>query len=148
MFVFIFFGLVAVGTTFFVQAGFPSLDVWLVASAVGLLSTNLLVANNYRDRVGDAAVGKRTLVVILGERAARLQYWGSTAIALSVPVVLFSTGHSLWVLLPLIAVPAGVWNAFSLRPDASAPELIRVLGRTAAFLLLYGVLLSTGLILS
>ena len=58
VFVFIFFGLVAVGATFFVQAGWPTRDVWAVAVAIGALAANILVANNYRDvetdRVADA----------------------------------------------------------------------------------------------
>lgn len=147
-FVFIFFGLVAVGTTFFVQAGVPDPDVWLAGSAIGLLSTNLLVANNYRDRDGDAAAGKRTLVVIFGERAARVQYALSNVVAFAAAVTLWQLGESDWLLLPLVALPLGVWNVASLRPTATAPELIRLLGRTAALLLVYGVLLSLGLALS
>lgn len=147
VFVFVFFGLVAVGTTYYVQAGTPGLEVWLAGSAIGLLSANLLVANNYRDRETDAAAGKRTLVVILGERAARIQYGASTAIAVGIPVILWSRGHSTWVLLPLLAAPMGVWNSVALRHDASVPDLIRVLGRSAVFLLCYGVLLSAGLLL-
>jgi len=99
VFVFLFFGLVAVATTYFVQAGSPGLDVWLAASAIGLLSTNLLVANNYRDRDGDGRVGKRTLVVILGERAARIQYATSNVIAIAVAAALWWHGRSPWTRL-------------------------------------------------
>jgi 1,4-dihydroxy-2-naphthoate octaprenyltransferase len=148
LFVFVFFGLVAVGTTFFVQAGAPGTDVWLAGAAIGLLSTNLLVANNYRDRDGDAAVGKRTLVVILGERAARVQYACSNAAAFAVVVALWLRGGFPWLLLPLATLPLGVWNVLSLRPGATTPELIRLLGRTAALLLAYGLLLSVGLALA
>lgn len=148
VFVFIFFGLVAVGTTFFVQAGAPDLDVWLAGAAIGLLSANLLLANNYRDRDGDAAVGKRTLVVILGERAARIQYAASNLAALGIAAALWLRGDSHWLLLPVATMPLARWNIASLRPTATAPELIRLLGRTAALLLAYGVLLSAGLVLS
>jgi 1,4-dihydroxy-2-naphthoate octaprenyltransferase len=148
LFVFVFFGLVAVGTTFFVQAGAPNIDVWLAGAAIGLLSTNLLVANNYRDRDGDAAVGKRTLVVILGERAARVQYAGSNAAAFAVVVALWLRSGSPWLLLPLVTLPLAVWNVASLRPSATPPELIGLLGRTAALLLAYGVLFSVGLAMS
>jgi 1,4-dihydroxy-2-naphthoate octaprenyltransferase len=148
LFVFVFFGLVAVGTTFFVQAGVPGVEVWLAGAAIGLLSTNLLVANNYRDRDGDAAVGKRTLVVILGERAARVQYAGSNAASFAVVVALWLRSGSPWLLLPLVTLPLAVWNVVSLRPSATPPELIGLLGRTAALLLAYGVLFSVGLAMS
>ncbi|HEY5550839.1 MAG TPA: 1,4-dihydroxy-2-naphthoate polyprenyltransferase [Opitutaceae bacterium] len=148
LFVFIFFGLVAVGASFFVQAGPLDVDVWMAGSAIGLLSTNLLVANNYRDRDGDAAVGKRTLVVILGERAARVQYAASNAAAFAVVIALWLRGSSPWLLLPLAVLPLGVWNVVSLRPRATSPELIALLGRTAALLLAYGALLSLGLVLA
>jgi 1,4-dihydroxy-2-naphthoate octaprenyltransferase len=148
VFVFLFFGLVAVGTTFYVQAGTPDLDVWLAGSAIGLLSTNLLLANNYRDRAGDAAVGKRTLVVILGERAARIQYAVSNVAALAIVAALWTRGDSHWLLLPIATMPLARWNIASLRPDAGVPLLIALLGRTAAMLLAFGVLLAIGLVLA
>lgn len=148
VFVFIFFGLVAVATTYFVQAGTPGVDVWLAASAIGLLSTNLLVANNYRDREGDARVGKRTLVVILGERAARIQYAASNVIAIAVVVALWWHGDSLWLLLPVGISPLGFANIVALKPTASPQALIGLLGRTAALLLAYGVLMAVGLVAS
>src|SRR4051794_41265977 len=75
VFVFVFFGLVAVVGTAFAQTG--TLDPLAVAAAVpiGLLSVALLVVNNLRDISGDAAVGKRTLAVLLGERATRVPSW-------------------------------------------------------------------------
>jgi 1,4-dihydroxy-2-naphthoate octaprenyltransferase len=148
LFVFVFFGLVAVCTTYFVQAGSPGIEVWLAGAAIGLLSTNLLVANNYRDRDGDAAVGKRTLVVILGERAARVQYAASNTAAFAVVVALWQRSGSSWLLLPLAILPLALWNIVALRPTATPLELIRLLGRTAALLLAYGVLLSVGLAMS
>lgn len=148
LFVFVFFGLVAVGVTYFVQAGVPGEDVWLTGSGVGLLSANLLVANNYRDRDGDAAVGKRTLVVILGERSARAQYAVSNVTALALAAMLWLRDGSPWLLLPLAAAPLAFWNIASLRPDATPAALIALLGRTAVLLLAFGALLSVGLVLS
>ena len=71
VFVFIFFGLVAVTVTCFVQTGHFSVDAVLAAIPIGLLAANILVVNNYRDAETDAAAGKRTLVVRFGRRAAR-----------------------------------------------------------------------------
>src|SRR3712207_7528019 len=74
LFVFVFFGLVAVVGTTFAQTG--SVDGLAVAAAVpiGLLSVALLVVNNLRDIEGDAAVGKRTLAVLLGDRGTRVAF--------------------------------------------------------------------------
>ncbi|MDB6115539.1 MAG: menA, partial [Lacunisphaera sp.] len=70
LFVFGFFGLVAVDTTFYVQAGHVFSDVTSCGAAIGLLAANILVANNYRDLETDAAAGKKTLVVRFGRRFA------------------------------------------------------------------------------
>src|SRR5262249_39442201 len=74
VFVFIFFGLVAVGGTYFVQVGRLTTDVFLAGAAIGALATNILVVNNYRDVETDAAANKRTLVVRFGRGAARAQF--------------------------------------------------------------------------
>ena len=76
LFVFVFFGLVAVTVTYFVQAGRVSREAVLAAVPVGLLTANILVVNNYRDMETDAAAGKRTLVVKFGRGFARGQYAG------------------------------------------------------------------------
>jgi len=147
VFVFLFFGLVAVGATFWVQARGLTPEVLLAAAAIGLLAANILVANNYRDRATDGLAGKRTLVVRFGERAGRWQYNGSVAASLAVPLILWSRGFGTWVLLPLAAAPLGFWCGASLRPDAPPAALIRLLALTAAYLALYGVLLATGVAL-
>ncbi|HEY1109959.1 MAG TPA: 1,4-dihydroxy-2-naphthoate polyprenyltransferase, partial [Opitutaceae bacterium] len=99
VFVFIFFGLVAVGGTYFVQAGVVTLDTLLAGTAIGALSANILVVNNYRDVETDAAAGKRTLVVRLGRGAARAQFGGSLLVAAAVPVVLVAArGFAPWCL--------------------------------------------------
>jgi 1,4-dihydroxy-2-naphthoate octaprenyltransferase len=147
VFVFLFFGLVAVGATFWVQAHALTWEVLLAAAAIGALAANLLVANNYRDRETDVAAGKRTLVVRFGERFGRLQYGASVLLSGAVPVVLWARGFGAWALLGLGALPLGVACWLRLRPATPAPELIGLLGRTAAHLALFGVLLSLGLLL-
>ncbi|MFP5347843.1 MAG: 1,4-dihydroxy-2-naphthoate polyprenyltransferase, partial [Actinomycetes bacterium] len=74
VFVFVFFGLVAVLGTTYTQAGRVSLAALLGACGVGALACAILVANNLRDLAGDAAVGKRTLATRLGDRGTRLLY--------------------------------------------------------------------------
>ncbi len=148
VFVFIFFGLVAVVVTFVVQTGRSAgPDVWLVAAAVGALAANILVANNYRDAETDVKAGKRTLVVRFGRRAARWQYGASLGFALAVPAALFLQGYLWPVFLPAVLAPFGFRVAQRLGTAATPAEQIAVLADTAKFLAGYGVLLSAGLVL-
>ena len=147
VFVFVFFGLVAVGATFYVQAGVPGPDVWLVAAAVGLLAANLLVANNYRDVETDARAGKRTLVVRFGRRFARWQYGLSSAFALLVPAALVALDYAWPVLLPLLLTPWAVGLSRRLESSRTPAEQIALLASTAKFLAVYGLLISAGVML-
>ena len=142
LFVFLFFGLVAVGATYWVQARALTPDVLLAAVAVGLLAANLLVANNWRDREGDARAGKRTLVVRFGERAGRWQYLLAVLFSFAVPFVLAGRGYGRWGLLPLVALPLGRHCLVALQPGAPPDAVVRLLARSAAYLALYGVLLA------
>ena len=148
VFVFIFFGLVAVGATYFVQAGRVTIDVLLAAVAIGLLTANILVVNNYRDVETDAAAGKRTLVVRFGRRFARLQFMFSLQVALAVPLALFVRGHwAWWCLLPLALEPLARGQVRRLRDSKSPSELIALLGDTGKLLAIYAVLFSLGVML-
>lgn len=148
VFVFFFFGLVAVGGTYFVQTGRLTLDAVLAGVPVGLLAANILVVNNYRDAETDAAAGKRTLVVRLGRAAARAQFGASLAAALAMPVVLVSVrGYRAWVLLPLALMPAAWTHARRLRESKTPGELIALLGATGKLLAAYAGLFGAGLVL-
>jgi 1,4-dihydroxy-2-naphthoate octaprenyltransferase len=146
LFVFIFFGLVAVDTTFFVQAGFIAPDVTSCAAAIGLLAANILVANNYRDMETDAVAGKKTLVVRFGRKFALWQYALSVAFALLSPVVLFLYGYRWPVLVPLVLAPWAVGLTLRLHRSREAQEQIALLGATAKFLAVFGILLSVGVV--
>ncbi|PAW65819.1 MAG: 1,4-dihydroxy-2-naphthoate octaprenyltransferase [Opitutia bacterium Tous-C1TDCM] len=148
VFVFLFFGLVAVGGTYFVQAGRLPWDAILAGVPVGLLAANILVVNNYRDAETDAAAGKRTLVVKLGRPAARVQFAGSLAAAFAVPVYFaFGRGYGPWVLLPLAALPLAWAHLRRLRDGKTPAELIALLGDTGKLLALYAALFAAGLVL-
>lgn len=147
VFVFVFFGLVAVGATYFVQTGALPTDVLLAAVPIGLLAANILVVNNYRDAETDAAAGKRTLVVRFGRRAARVQHAGSLAIALAVPVQFFLHDGVGWRLLPLVIAPMAVAHIRRLRNETSPAALIALLGDTGKLLALYALLLGAGVAL-
>lgn len=146
VFVFLFFGLVAVAATFFVQTGTLVPAVWLLAVPVGLLAANILVVNNYRDADTDAAAGKRTLVVRFGRGFARAQFGISLLLAFALlPFAALSLGGDWWVLLPGVLAPWG-WGLWRrLNPAAPPGELIVLLGATGRFLALYALLVAAGL---
>ncbi len=144
LFVFVFFGLVAVGATYFVQAHRVTTDVLLAAVPIGLLAANILVVNNYRDAETDALAGKRTLVVRLGRRAARAQHAGSLVAAFAMCGVFFARDGEAWRLLPLLLLPLAWRHVQRLRAAAAPGELIALLGDTGKLLALYAVLAAAG----
>ncbi|WP_414661658.1 1,4-dihydroxy-2-naphthoate polyprenyltransferase [Horticoccus sp. 23ND18S-11] len=147
VFVVIFFGFVAVGGTYFVQAGQLTANALLAGLPVGLLAANILVVNNYRDVETDAKANKRTLVVRLGRTAARAQFIGSLLIAFALPLVFLSRGFRAWCLLPLLLAPLGWIHAVRLRESKTPSELIALLGATGKLLALYALLFGVGLVL-
>ncbi|MEY4941251.1 MAG: hypothetical protein RIQ93_2986 [Verrucomicrobiota bacterium] len=147
VFVFIFFGVVAVTTTSFVQMGHVSAPAVLASVPIGLLAANILVVNNYRDVETDTVAGKRTLVVRFGRRAARTQFGLSLAIAFVVPVIFWMRGHGAGILLPLMLCPLGIAHSRRLKRRETPAELISLLGDTAKLLALYAGLFAAGLAL-
>ncbi|WP_404423262.1 1,4-dihydroxy-2-naphthoate polyprenyltransferase [Nibricoccus sp. IMCC34717] len=145
-FVFLFFGLVAVGTTFYVQAGRVSAEALLCGTAVGALAANILVVNNYRDVETDAKAGKRTLVVRLGRGFARGQFLASLAVAFAAPVALVLRGLSPWVLLTWLVLPWAISQVRALGRAEGARELIQLLGETGQLLAVYALLLGAGVL--
>ena len=147
VFVFLFFGLIAVGATYFVQTGRVTGDALLSGAAIGLLAANILLVNNYRDAGTDAAAGKRTLVVRFGRGAARLQHAFSLAGALGLPIFFYARDRDVWRLLPLAIAPLAWWHVRRLRKSETPGELIALLGDTGKLLAIYALLLSAGLVL-
>lgn len=146
VFVFIFFGIVAVTGTFWVQALTWS-NVALTASVpVGALSVAILIVNNYRDMDTDAKVGKRTLAVRLGKNATRVQYGLMLAIAFIVPVIQLLSGMSFWILLPMISLPIAIKRMQEF-VTLTGKDLNPVLENTAKLLVSYGILYAAGIAL-
>jgi len=109
--VFLFFGMAAtVGTAFVQQMRIPVAS-WLAAAAVGLLACQLLMVNNIRDISTDAAAGKRTLAVRLGDRRSRMLLIATGATALLIPVIAAATG-----VMPRAAALAALAIIFAARP--------------------------------
>ncbi len=147
-FVFIFFGLVAVGGTAYLQAG--RLDPIFLGAAipVGALTTAILVVNNLRDIPTDAAAGKRTLAVILGAQATTVEYAGLLGLAFAVPVALAVVGHGPFVLMPLLTIPLILPLLRTVRAFTEPRQLNPVLKATARLALVHGLLFAAGLAIS
>ena len=148
LFVFIFFGLVAVCGTYYVQALHLTRMVLLMGVVEGLLITAILVVNNLRDIDTDRQTGKRTLAVIIGERGSRVEYLLLLCAVYTIPIFLWlGDRSSAWIILPIVSLPPAlalmrrVWSG----PDAVT--LNQVLANTAKLALVYSLLLSIGLIL-
>jgi 1,4-dihydroxy-2-naphthoate octaprenyltransferase len=148
VFVFVFFGLVAVLGTTYTQAGRISAAAVVGACGVGLIACAILVANNLRDVPSDTIAGKRTLAVMLGDPASRTLYVSMVAVALvAVPVIALLT-RSPWPLLGLLAAPLAVPPVRAVRARAEGGALVPVLAATGRLELVYGLLLGLGLGLS
>jgi 1,4-dihydroxy-2-naphthoate octaprenyltransferase len=146
VFVFVFFGPVAViGTTFVQTRTVPGLAV-AVSVPVGLLIVAILVVNNLRDIEGDALVGKRTLAVLLGDRRTRLFFVALFVVAFAVVAAVGVLRP--WALLGLLAAPLAVPPARTVLTAGRGPALIGALQGTGLLTLATGVLLGVGLSLS
>jgi 1,4-dihydroxy-2-naphthoate octaprenyltransferase len=146
VFVFVFFGPVAVvGTTYVQTLTLPGL-AFVVSVPIGLLIVAILVVNNLRDIDGDAAVGKRTLAVVLGDRATRIAFVGLFVVAFAVVAAVGVVRP--WALLALLASPLAVPPARTVLTGGRGPALIGALQGTGLLTLVTGILLATGLALS
>jgi 1,4-dihydroxy-2-naphthoate polyprenyltransferase len=143
--VFLFFGLVAVLGTTYVQAGKLSWTAVAGAVAIGAIACALLVANNLRDIPTDTVTGKRTLAVVLGAARSRWLYAGLVLLAFVLAAV--SALATPWTLLALIALPLGFRAIKVVVSDAVGPALIPVLKDTGLTELVYAVGLAVGLAL-
>jgi 1,4-dihydroxy-2-naphthoate octaprenyltransferase len=146
VFVFVFFGLVAVvGTTYVQTETLPGL-AFAVAVPIGLLSVALLMVNNLRDITGDTTAGKRTLAVLMGDRASRAAFVGLLVVAFAVAVAVGIVRP--WALLTLAAAPLALLPARTVLSGGRGPALIGALQGTGLLTLATGVLLAIGLALS
>ena len=146
VFVFVFFGLVAVVGTTFVQTRTLAGLAFAAAVPMGLLIVAILVVNNLRDIVGDAAAGKRTLAVLLGDRATRLLYVGLFVVAFAVVAGIGVVRPE--ALLGLLAAPLAVPPSRTVLTGGRGPALIGALAGTGRLTLATGVALAVGLAIS
>ena len=147
VFVFTFFGIVAVTGSYYVHAEALPWEAFAFAVPVGLLAAAILVVNNLRDRVTDARAGKRTLAVRLGHARTLWLYSGMVFGAFAVVLVL-GIVVTPWVLLALLALPLAVRLVGTVRTHTDGPTLNGALARTGVVEAVVCALLSIGLLLA
>jgi 1,4-dihydroxy-2-naphthoate octaprenyltransferase len=147
LFVFIFFGLVAVCGTYYVQAGTVSPAAIWAAVPVGLLATDILVVNNLRDIETDRAAGKKTLAVRLGRTGTQLEYILLLGLSYAVPLLMWLAGvSSAWVLLTWLSIPLVKPLVQIIRHETGRP-LNQALAGTARLELIFSFLFSAGFVI-
>jgi len=149
VFVFLFFGVVAVAGSYFAQVKRLEWEALVLAVPVGLLASGILVVNNVRDLETDRRAGKRTLAVRLGRERTRGLFVAMIALAfLSAPLPWLLGSLSPWLLLSWIALPLAVPVVRAVRTRTDGPSLNAALGGTGRLQLAFCVLLSAGILAS
>jgi 1,4-dihydroxy-2-naphthoate octaprenyltransferase len=149
VFVFLFFGVVAVVGSYFVQTERLSLEAFALSVPVGLLATAIIVVNNVRDADTDRRAGKRTLAVRLGRRRARGLFTALLGLAFVWTVALGLAGvPTPWLLLALVSAPLGVPLVRAVATRSDGPSLNAALAGTGRLLAAFAALASIGLLLS
>ena len=145
--VLLFFGIVPVCMTYYVQLHVVTLEVFIASVACGLVIDALLIVNNYRDRDNDRRDGKNTLVVKIGEKATESLYL-SIGIASSLLGITFWVNyHILAFILPLIYLVLHFFTWLKMKRIHQGKQLNECLGETARNILVYGLTVSAGLLL-
>lgn len=145
--VLVFFGLVPVCATYYLQTGSVTGQVVLSSLACGLVIDTLLVVNNYRDREGDRRVGKRTLVVLIGERAAEWLYLALGVVAVALGVVFLFSGRWLTFFLPMGYLLLHLRTYHKMKKIKRGKALNLILGENARNMFIYGLLFCGGVVL-
>ena len=149
LFVFLFFGVVAVAGSYYVQTEELEWEAFALSVPVGLLAAAILVVNNVRDVDTDRRAGKRTLAVRLGRPRARRLYAGLVLLAFVAPPVVWAAGGlTAWILLSLAALPLAPPLIRTVGTRVDGPSLNGVLAGTGRLLAVFSLLLAAGLLLS
>ena len=146
--VLVFFGIVPVCITYYIQLHTCTWQVFLASLACGLVIDGLLIINNFRDRDNDRAVGKITLVVRMGGDAALVAYLGVGVLSCLIGLVFWMNGHVLAFILPLLYLLLHFFTYMKIKRINKGKALNRCLGETARNIFIYGVTVTLGLLLS
>ena len=145
--VLLFFGIVPVGATYFLQTGRMTIEVFTASVACGLVIDTLLVVNNYRDRDNDRRTGKNTLVVRIGARATERLFPALGIIACLLGLVYWAYGHFWAFLLPVVYLSLHLVTSEQMKTIGKGFGLNKILGENARNMFIYGILLSIGFLL-
>ena len=145
--VLVFFGIVPVCCTYYVQLHTLTWQVFIASVACGLVIDGLLIVNNYRDRYNDERDGKMTLVVRIGSEATEWLYLILGIAACLLGVVFWQNGHVLAFVLPLIYLLMHIYTWLKLRRINFGRQLNECLGETARNMFVYGLTVALGLLL-
>ena len=149
--VLVFFGLVPVLGTYYLVAlpGSTVFNLDVVVSAIncGLVIDLLLIVNNFRDIDNDKAAGKKTLVVYIGKKNTLVLYCGIGVVVLLLGGLFLIHSNLMACLLPLLFLPFHISTFIEMKTIDKGKELNKVLGKTARNIVIYGLLLSLGILL-
>jgi 1,4-dihydroxy-2-naphthoate octaprenyltransferase len=149
VFVFLFFGVVAVAGSYFVQVRHLDWEAFALSVPVGLLASAILVVNNVRDIDSDRRAGKRTLAVRLGRERTRVMFAAMLALAFVIALVTWVFGPlEPWVALCWLAAPLAASLLRIVATHTDGPTLNEALARSGMLQLVFCVLLSAGVLLS
>ena len=146
--VLVFFGLIPVCITYYVQLHTVSAEVIVASLACGLVIDGLLLVNNFRDRDTDKTAGKNTLVVRIGEKAAIWLYL-LVGIVACLSGLVFGLNGNWWAFgLPFAYLVLHLLTFLKMKRIWKGRELNRCLGETARNIFIYGLLVSIGILIS
>ena len=143
----LFFGVIPVCCTYYVQLHTCPLIVIVASLACGLVIDGLLIVNNYRDRDNDRRDGKQTLVVKIGATATEWLYLAIGIVAVLAGLLFWAEGHVLAFILPFIYLVLHFFTWLKMRRIHEGRQLNECLGETARNILIYGLCVTLGLLL-
>ena len=146
--VLVFFGIVPVGFSYYVQSQQWPPVVTICGIAVGLVVINILVANNYRDRLSDAKAGKKTTIVLFGQRFGEYFYLFNGLVAFLCCQYFWFEQSPLPAIFPLVYLALHIKTWRKMIAIGSGRALIGVLEQTARNTMIFGLTLAIGLMLS
>ena len=146
--VLVFFGLIPVCATYYLQTHTVSWECLLASIACGLVIDTLLIVNNYRDRDNDRRTGKMTLVVRIGAKRTEWLYWWLGAAACLIGTVYLFSGKYLAFVLPIIYLALHTVTWRKMKTINKGFQLNQVLGENARNMFFYGLLVAVGAVLS
>ncbi len=147
LFVFIFFGPVAVCGTYYLLSGTLTLGAVVTSVPLGFLITAIMVVNNLRDIGTDAKAGKRTLAVVLGAPGTKTLYFILVLVSYLIPALMFASGtYSFCILMPIASMPLSIPLLYSIS-EQKGRLLNDTLAKTARLSLVYSIFFSLGFLL-